>query len=334
MRRVLLPAVVLGLSLGAFSSSPARADGPAPDPLEKARALEQEGQALLDSGRCAEGARHLAEAWSLRARVWSRDAGMRPGESEGRGADAARARQKLEALRAALQAEDAAIQAAKGAGDRVGFEAHREKAEAIRREMLGVKQALAASAGRGGGPDDDGDEPGEARRELKALRKALHEAELAIEEAKKAGAERAQTEHMERAKDLRRRIEALAKAVGGEGKGRRGGADAELSARLVEIKTQMRAAQVAAERAAAEGKDAEAAEQRARADALRAAAEQIAREAKGREPGSREPKGREPGGRGAAAVDGLAGDVARLRAEMAEMRRLLEAMKERLGEAK
>ena len=278
MRRFLACAALLALALP-WLASPARADDPAPDPLAKAREIERQGQALLDSGQCAEGARHMAEAWRIRAAVWGGGAG----EGDRRAAE--------------RQAMERAVAEERQARERAG-------------------------ADRGADP----------RQKLEALHQALRAEEAAVEEARKAGAERAEAEHTEKAKALHREIKAVKAALEGAG-----AEDGDLAQRLAQVRAERRAAERAAETAAATGNEREAADQKTRAERLHALAEELAKAARARgdadagakEGGAREGGGRE-GGRGAAAVAGLAGDLARLRAEVADLRRLLEDLKERL----
>ena len=275
MRRTVLALIVASASiLGGVAAAPARAGDAPADALAAADRHEAEGRALLERGEKVAAAKHMMEAWALRARAWSRESAPRDVANiamlrEQSAAAEAMARD----LRAAGKVADAEAKIDEATrlwkeADALELEVRR-RAEAEARKMSPADEARlrderqdaarkAARSGPGTGRDyvklDTTDEVAARRRALEAKVKRLEaEAGNLWAAGKVAEAE----ERLAKATALRQELKALAK----EGApGSDGATEAEAKARKARDEAVARAR-----------KEQEQAKEKAKAEARRAA---------------------------------------------------------------
>lgn len=233
MRRTVLALIIASASfLGIVAAAPARAGGGPADALAAADRHEAEGRALLERGEKVAAAKHMMEAWALRARAWSAqteaDAADRAAALRKRSADAEAMARDLRAAGKVADAEakiDEATRLWKEA-DTLDLEVRRRAAaEAEARKMSPADEARlrdarqeaarkAARSGPGTRRDyvelDPTDEVAARRRALEEKVKRL-EAEGANLWA--AGRVAEAEERMAKATAIRQELKALAKRM-------------------------------------------------------------------------------------------------------------------------
>ena len=227
MRRTVLALIVASASfLGIVAAVPVRAgDGPA-DALAAADRHEAEGRALLERGEKVAAAKHMMEAWALRARAWSaqdrQGAADRIAALRKQSADSEAAAHELRAAGKLAEA-DARIQESsllwkKAEALEADARAHTEEARkaAAARDRAATKDGAPAAqrSGPGVGGDyvelDTTDEVAARRRALEEKVKRL-EAEGANLWA--AGRVAEAEERMAKATAIRQELKALAKRM-------------------------------------------------------------------------------------------------------------------------
>ena len=231
MRRTVLALIVASASfLGIVAAVPVRAgDGPA-DALAAADRHEAEGRALLERGEKVAAAKHMMEAWSLRARAWSAqteaDAADRAAALRKRSADAEAVARDLRAAGKVADAEAKIDEATKlwKEADTLDLEVRRRAAAEARKmspadeaRLRDERQEAARKAARSGPGTrrdyvelDPTDEMAARRRALEEKVKRL-EAEGANLWA--AGRVAEAEERMAKATAIRQELKALAKRM-------------------------------------------------------------------------------------------------------------------------
>jgi colicin import membrane protein len=294
--------------------------------IERAAQVEKEAQALLEQGRKAEGAKLMAKAWALRAEAWSADGERVPGVADvaidkGRARNAAR-----------LADLEAAARAAKEAGREAEAAERMAEIEKVRAHMRVTEKALA---------DRKGD-LGEWRMKVAALKAKSEALEREGKAAKAAGDEAAAKEKMAASGRVWKEAEALERA-GRDGQSARPLLElrvrrAEIEARIEEMQRSLNRIEAGMET----GGEARKEELRAKIEAMSAEVAAIDEKAKRHSSEDATKRALEErireerldrlraGMAHSAHGDGLANQVERLRAEVAELREVLRALRAEL----
>lgn len=316
MRRTVLALLVVSAScLGAVAAAPARAGDAPADALAAADRHEAEGRALLERGEKVAAAKHMMEAWALRARAWSRESAAADV------ANIAMLRRQSAAAEAEAHELRAAGRLAEADGRIQEASALWKKAEALelalRQRTEGELKSKDATAARPTGhpftdppakppsnPFVDAMERDARARQAAQAAAARREVEEQVKRLEAEGANlwasgrvAEAEERMAKAAALRQRLRATAKD------GAPGASEAEADAKAREARDE-RKARAEAEQA-----------HKARADQERAAKEKAKAEAR------------------RAAEAALVGEVKQLRRQLDELRAAVEELRARLAPA-
>jgi colicin import membrane protein len=267
-------ATVASLDAGTARAGEAPSDGP----LVAADRHEAEGRALLERGDKVAAAKHMMEAWALRARAWAK---------ERDGADA----ERVAALRAQAAAAKADAQTLREAGKVAEADARMEEASRLWKKAEGLqhdvvaREVKAREGGRVKGaataePADEAEHRAALEKKAEALAARRHEAEGVVKRLEAEAAElwaagrmAAAEERLAKAAAIRAELKALSKATDAKQGGATGphAADAEAKAR----KAHDEKAKAEARRAAETALVGEVRRLRQQVDELRAAVDEL-----------------------------------------------------------
>ena len=180
----------------ALPAAPSMADDAAA-PLEKADRIEQEGRHLLESGRRAEGAKAMAQAWRIRAEVWGRP------EKGPDDADVVEWKLRIERLKAQSNEAERAGHALKEAGKLDDARVKMDASGQLWREAKAIEAKLAART-QPKAPD-----PRPLETAIAWFRAELEAAEADVKKCETDGRETDARAALLRAESLRDRIRQL-----------------------------------------------------------------------------------------------------------------------------